>query len=131
MGAIAGRPRVIAEHARRMLGESGKRLKGSKALVLGVSYKPALGDVRESPALEIMQMLAEDGLTVCYSDPYVEAINLQACGSLFHLPDPAAHDWDLVIVHTAHPNVDYSWLEGHPAVLDTTYRLQVSGVHVP
>lgn len=131
MGAIAGRPRVIAEHARRILGESGKKLKGSKALVLGVSYKPALGDVRESPALEIMQMLAEDGLTVCYSDPYVEAINLPASGSLFHLPDPAAQDWDLVIVHTAHPNVDYSWLEGHPAVLDTTYRLQVSGVHVP
>lgn len=129
MNAIAARPRVVVTHAQRILGDHGKPCRGAKLLVLGVSYKPGLGDVRESPALAIIDMLASDGAVVSYSDPYVEVIHPSAGETLFHLPTPATEDWDLVIVHTAHPALDYSWLADQ-TVLDATYRLQVPGAQV-
>jgi hypothetical protein len=42
---------------------------------------------------------------------------------LSHLPYPGDQHWDLVVVHTVHPDENYDWLAGQPAVLDTTYRL--------
>jgi UDP-N-acetyl-D-glucosamine dehydrogenase len=131
MNAIAARPRAVVAHAWRVLMNHGIPLRGARILVLGVSYKPGIGDVRESPALEIIEMLAVDGVDVSYSDPYVEVIHTPTAGQLFHTPTPVNEQWDLVIVHTAHPDVDHTWLASQPVVLDTTYRLQVPGVHVP
>jgi UDP-N-acetyl-D-glucosamine dehydrogenase len=131
MKAIAARPRGVVAQAWRALINSGIPLRGAKILVLGVSYKPGIGDVRESPALEIIEMLAADGVDVSYSDPYVDVIHTPTAGQLFHLPTPFESQWDLVILHTAHPDVDYTWLASQPIVLDTTYRLQVPGTHVP
>jgi UDP-N-acetyl-D-glucosamine dehydrogenase len=130
MNAIAARPRAVVAHAQRILGDHGQPCRGAKLLVLGVSYKPGLGDVRESPALAIIEMLAADGADISYSDPYVDVIHTSAGGPMFHLPAPANEKWDLVIVHTAHPTVDYRWLASQQAVLDATYRLQLPGVHV-
>jgi nucleotide sugar dehydrogenase len=131
MNAIAARPRVVVDQVRRILGEQGKPCRGAKLLVLGVSYKPGIGDVRESPALEIIEMLTRDGANVAYSDPYVDMIHTSAGQPLFHLPEPAKEQWDLVIVHTAHPTVDYGWLTVESTVLDATYRLQLPGAQVP
>jgi UDP-N-acetyl-D-glucosamine dehydrogenase len=51
-------------------------------------------------------------------------VETPAAGQLFHLPDPAAEPWDLVVVHTVHPAQDHRWLSSQPAVLDTTYRVK-------
>ena len=131
MNAIAARPREVVAHARRILADCGKPLRGARLVMLGVSYKAGLGDIRESPALAIIEMLADEGAHVSYSDPYVEMIHTPAAGQLFHLPEPGGERWDLVVVHTAHPNVDHGWLASQPAVLDTTYRLELPRGHVP
>jgi len=98
---------------------------------MGVTYKPGVADVRESPALAIIDMLAAEGAHVSYTDPHVEMLHTPAADPLFHLPQPAEEQWDLVVVHTIHPGQDYGWLSGQPAVLDTTYRLaEVAGRHI-
>jgi UDP-N-acetyl-D-glucosamine dehydrogenase len=131
MIAIAARPREVVAHARRILADCGRPLRGARLLVLGVSYKANIGDTRESPALAIIEMLAVEGAKVSYSDPYVEMIQTPAAGQLFHLEDPVGEQWDLVVIHTFHANVDHTWLASQPAVLDTTYRLGLPTAHVP
>jgi len=123
MTAIAARPREVVAHARRILGEHGKPVSGARILVVGVSYKPGVGDVRESPAVPIIDMLASEGAHVGYTDSHIETIQTPIAGSLSHLPYPGDQHWDLVVVHTVHPDENYDWLAGQPAVLDTTYRL--------
>ena len=64
-------PRFCVERIERALNEAGKPVKGSKILVLGVSYKAGVGDIRESPALKIVRLLRELGGEVSYHDPHV------------------------------------------------------------
>jgi UDP-N-acetyl-D-glucosamine dehydrogenase len=122
MTAIAARPRDVVTRARAVLADSGRALRGAKVLVLGVTYKPGVADVRESPALAIIDMLAAGGAEVAYSDPYVDTIETQATG-LRNVPTPEDEQWDVVVVHTLHPTQDHSWLAGQATVLDTTYRV--------
>jgi len=118
MTAIAGRPRQVVARAREVLGDRGRPIGGARVLVLGVAYKPGVADMRESPALEIMSLLADAGATVAFTDPYVGSVaGFTAC------PDPTAHAWDLILVHTMHPGTDTTWLGEQTAVLDATYRL--------
>lgn len=66
-------PRFWTQRVQDALNEDGKALKGSAVLVLGVAYKPDVSDLRESPALDIIGLLAEKGATVHYHDPHVPA----------------------------------------------------------
>jgi UDP-N-acetyl-D-glucosamine dehydrogenase len=126
MAAITARPRDVVEKARRVLGDSGHSLRGARILMVGVTYKPGVADVRESPALAIIDMLAAEGAHVAYTDPQVDMMQTQGAGRLSHVSHPAAEQWDLVVVHTVHPGQDYGWLSSQAAVLDTTYRLAAS-----
>ncbi|MFF4845545.1 nucleotide sugar dehydrogenase [Streptomyces collinus] len=122
MTAIAGRPRRVVQRARDILAESGRSVSGARVLVVGVAYKPGVADLRESPALEIMEELAADGAKVDFHDPLVGSLRLGAAVRE-SVAEPAAGDWDLVLVHTVHPGVDLGWLAVQPLVLDATYRL--------
>ncbi|WP_285471379.1 nucleotide sugar dehydrogenase [Actinoplanes sp. NBRC 101535] len=122
MSLIAGRPRQVVERAREVLAERGQPMKGSRVLVVGVTYKPDVADVRESPALEIIEELLASGVQVAYQDELVDELTVHG-RRMRTETDPAATTWDLVLVHTAHPDADLTWLAGQPAVLDTTYRL--------
>lgn len=122
MNAIASRPREVVAQAWRALAERGHSPRGARVLVVGVSYKPGLSDIRESPALTIMEMLIADGAEVSYTDPYVEEV-MVAGGRLRHDAAPEQSEWDLVIVHTLHPGLSHEWLTKQAVVLDTTYRL--------
>ena len=64
-------PYFCVEQAERALNEQGKAVSGSKIAVLGVAYKPGVGDIRESPALKIIDRLQALGAEVAYHDPYV------------------------------------------------------------
>ena len=123
MTAISERPRVIVSRARDVLADSGRCLRNARVLVVGVTYKPGVCDVRESPALAIIEMIAAEGAHVSYTDPYVDAVEIDGVGVLTHQPLAAEERWDLVIVHTNHPDVDHSWLADQQTVLDTTYRI--------
>ena len=82
-------------------------------LVVGVAYKPDVEDVRESPALEIIEELLEAGAHVAYHDPLVPELALPGLGRAPRTSaDPAAFGADLVVVHTAHTGLDLGWLPG-------------------
>jgi UDP-N-acetyl-D-glucosamine dehydrogenase len=80
-----------------------KSLKGSRVLILGVSYKSDIGDVRESPALKIIRLLENAGAVVSYHDPHVP--QLPELGHASTDLDPAAYD--CVVIVTAHSSIDY------------------------
>jgi len=91
--------------AQRVLNDAGLSVKGARIALLGVSYKPGVGDTRESPALKIVSLLSELGANVSYHDPHVPALSDYG---LVSVPlDEAVADSDLVVVVTAHPDVDY------------------------
>jgi UDP-N-acetyl-D-glucosamine dehydrogenase len=98
-------PYHCVSRAASALNDAGRAVKGSRIGVLGVSYKPGIGDTRESPALKIIELLREMGAEVSYHDPHVAALPELSLGS-GELEELLA-DSDLVIVVTAHPEVDY------------------------
>jgi UDP-N-acetyl-D-glucosamine dehydrogenase len=122
MTAIAARPREIVARAREMMAETGQPTAGARVLVLGVTYKPDVADVRESPALEIIDELAAAGAQVSFSDPWVESVDTRHTGRLVAQERPEKDTWDLILVHTRHVGVDHSWVAQHHTVLDTTRR---------
>jgi UDP-N-acetyl-D-glucosamine dehydrogenase len=87
------------------LNQAGLPVKGSRVAVLGVSYKPGVADVRESPALKIISLLRELGAEIRYHDAHVPALPDYGLASL---PlEQALSDADLALIVTAHPGVDY------------------------
>jgi UDP-N-acetyl-D-glucosamine dehydrogenase len=98
-------PYFCLEKAERALNDAGKAVRGSRVLVLGVSYKAGVGDIRESPALKIIRLLNDRGADVSYHDPHVP--ELPELG-LTSSPLPAAADGvDLALIVTAHPSIDH------------------------
>ena len=98
-------PYFCLERAERALNDAGKPVKGSKILLLGVAYKAGVSDMRESPALKILRLLAERGGDVRYHDPYVP--ELPPFGLKSVELGPAVAEADLVVIVTAHPDVDH------------------------
>jgi UDP-N-acetyl-D-glucosamine dehydrogenase len=97
-------PYYCLERIERALNDVEKPVKGSRIAVLGVSYKGGVGDTRESPALRIMELLAQRGAILSYHDPFVSALpELGLQSSPLH--DMAAAD--AVVLVTAHPQVDH------------------------
>jgi UDP-N-acetyl-D-glucosamine dehydrogenase len=98
-------PYFCLEKAERALNDAGKPVRGSRVLVLGVSYKAGVGDIRESPALKIIRLLQGRGADVSYHDPHVPEV---AEIGLRSAPLPAAVDGvDLALIVTAHPSIDH------------------------
>ena len=89
----------------RLLNEAGKPVNGSKVAVLGVSYKPGVGDIRESPALKILALLAALGADLAYHDPFVES--LPDHGLCSEPLEDVLADADVALIVTAHPGIDH------------------------
>jgi UDP-N-acetyl-D-glucosamine dehydrogenase len=78
-------------------------------LVLGVSYKPDVGDVRESPALKLIELLGGLGAEISYHDPYVPDLRDQGLDlRSVDLDDGTVAAADIVCVVTAHSGIDYA-----------------------
>jgi UDP-N-acetyl-D-glucosamine dehydrogenase len=91
--------------AQRALNDRGMSVKGARVAVVGVSYKPGVADVRESPALKIISLLSELGAEVSYHDPHVPSLVDYGLASM---PlEEAVANADLVLIVTAHPGVDH------------------------
>jgi UDP-N-acetyl-D-glucosamine dehydrogenase len=104
-----GMPRYIVTRIQDSLNRYKKPLNGSKVLVLGVAYKPNINDMRESPALDIIHLLRENGALVTYYDPFVpeldfENIQLSSEKDL----QASVENADLVAIITNHAKVDYN-----------------------
>jgi UDP-N-acetyl-D-glucosamine dehydrogenase len=98
-------PYHCVERIELALNEVAKPVKDSKIAILGVAYKGGIGDIRESPALRIIDVLAKRGANVVYHDEFVP--NLVKQGLSNTNLDDALADADAVVLVTAHPGVDH------------------------
>ena len=126
-----GMPRYVVGLAADALNDRGRPLKGSRILALGVAYKAAVGDVRDSPAVEIIDQLAARGALVDYVDPHVPEVRVgerHLVGLKWDAADLARYD--LVVVLTAHPAFDpHRLVREAPLVLDTRNLTGPLGPH--
>jgi UDP-N-acetyl-D-glucosamine dehydrogenase len=131
---LAGRinqqmPYHCVAKAQRALNDVGLSVKGARIAVIGVSYKPGVGDIRESPALKIISLLRELGGEVGYHDPHVPELSEH---DLRSIPlDEALERSDLVVIVTAHPEVDHDLIAQRARrVLDLRGVTRTSGSRV-
>jgi UDP-N-acetyl-D-glucosamine dehydrogenase len=104
-------PEYVLERIGRLLNRKAKAVRGSKVVVLGVAYKRDISDVRESPALDCIRLLSENGAKVFYNDPFVPVIEM--AGSRWksqRLTNKLVASADLVVILTDHTEYDYQWL---------------------
>ena len=108
------------------LNEKGKTLKGSKILAIGVAYKRDTNDVRESPALLVLEALHSKGASIYFSDPYVSSVHIreQMIKSI-DLTDEALRSMDCAVILTDHSTVDYALVaKSSPLIVDTRNALK-------
>jgi UDP-N-acetyl-D-glucosamine dehydrogenase len=110
-------PHFCVSRIARALNDASKPVKGSRVLLLGVSYKAGVGDLRESPALRIARLLRELGAEVSYHDPHVAQVSELGMSSV---PlDEGLASADCACIVTAHPEVDYAQVVAEaPLVVD-------------
>ena len=97
-------PYFCVEKIARALNEQAKPIKGSRIAIVGVSYKPGVGDLREAPALRIMRLLREQGGQVAYHDDFVP--ELSDLGLSSEPLEAALEGADCAVIVTAHPGLD-------------------------
>ena len=119
-----GMPHYVVERVADALNERRKSLKGSRVLVLGLAYKPDIDDVRESPSLELIELLRHKGAKVDYNDPYIPQTHKQREYDLRmtskKLTAKMLGGYDCVLISTNHSDYDYSWIvKNAKLVVDT------------
>lgn len=98
-------PEFCVSRIARVLNENRLPVNGTRVLILGVSYKAGIGDIRESPALKIIQLLTEAGADLKYFDPHVP--ELPDSGAVCEADLDVALEWaQISVISTAHPEVD-------------------------
>jgi UDP-N-acetyl-D-glucosamine dehydrogenase len=103
------------------LNGAAKPVNGSKILILGVAYKANVGDVRESPALDVIHLLESRGSTVCYHDPFVSDLDVsQVPAKRVELTAEVVREADCVIVITDHDGYDWSWISKNAQLIVDT-----------
>ncbi|QIZ38962.1 nucleotide sugar dehydrogenase [Saccharopolyspora sp. ASAGF58] len=122
MRSIDQRPGQVVQRVVEMLADAGIDHSGARVVVAGVSYKAGVRDLRESPALPILAGLRRIGIDVHYFDPLLSEITLADGTRMVSEPAPRGRDWDVTVLHTLHPGVDYGWARNCPRVLDATYQ---------
>jgi UDP-N-acetyl-D-glucosamine dehydrogenase len=111
-------PGWVARRIGEALNEHAKPLKGARVLVLGVAYKPDVGDVRESPSLRVMATLARRGARLAFHDPFVAEVTVDGRRlARSELTAKAVARADLVALLTPHSGYDLEWLAATAALL--------------
>jgi UDP-N-acetyl-D-glucosamine dehydrogenase len=123
-GYINGQmPMFVVDKVQKALNDKGKPVKGTRIHILGVAYKKDIDDVRESPALDIIQLLERLGARLSYSDPHVPHLqfdSLELCSD-----DAAMVKADCVVIVTDHSGFDYKTLvERAPLIVDSRNALK-------
>jgi UDP-N-acetyl-D-glucosamine dehydrogenase len=118
-------PQYVVQRVGDGLNSVRKPINGSRIHLFGVAYKKNVGDVRESPALDIIELLARQGAIVSYTDPYVAGVE-HGNERLTHVPFDTAvtMDCDCAVVATDHDVFDYRRIADMPLVVDTRNALQ-------
>lgn len=127
-------PQHVVGKVADALNEESKALRRSSVLVLGVAYKPDVSDTRESPALELIRLLADKGAAVSYHDPYVPAIrheglDMRSVGTEGRPTlDEALRGSDCAVIVTDHSSYDWQAIaSAGRAFVDTRNALRRAG----
>jgi UDP-N-acetyl-D-glucosamine dehydrogenase len=117
-------PEWVVGKVSEALNDRQKALHGANVLVLGVAYKKNVDDMRESPSVEIMEILRKKGAKIAYSDPHVPVFPKQRVHrfemeSIALTPESVA-SFDCVIVATNHSAFDYELIKRHAALIVDT-----------
>ena len=106
-------PEYCVDRTAKVLNRAKKALNGSKVLVLGVAYKADIDDYRESPAIDVIEILQREGANVDFFDPYIP--KFRAHGKEYvgiaDISPEVISSYDIVFVAAAHTNVDYDMIE--------------------
>lgn len=117
-------PHWVMDKIAAALNERERSIKGSRVLVLGIAYKKNVDDMRESPAVELMELLREKGAVLSYCDPWVPVFppmrehhfDLASVA----LTEDVLRQQDLVLLATNHDLFDYAFIQRHaPLIVDT------------
>lgn len=114
-------PEYVITRSMQILNEDGKALRGAKVVVLGVAYKKDIDDVRESPVLDIIELLDQQGADYTVVDPFVK--NFKSCGCTVETVDLSKellNEADLVLLTTDHTNFDYEMIAKESKVIFDT-----------
>jgi UDP-N-acetyl-D-glucosamine dehydrogenase len=113
-------PGFVAQRVAQALNERGKPVRGSRILGIGVTYKPDVNDVRESPAVAVLERLATSGARVAYHDPFVPSLELAGRRARSRpLSERVLGEQDCAVVLTAHAEIDFDEVVRHaPLVFD-------------
>lgn len=107
-------PQYVITKTIEALNERRKSLKGSKVLVLGLAYKKDIDDLRESPSIELIELLQQRGAKVDYNDPYIPKTHKQRQHDLRmtskKLSARMLAGYDVVLISTDHSDYDYDWI---------------------
>ena len=117
-------PHYVITKIMEALNERRKSLKGSKVLVLGLAYKKDIDDLRESPSVELIELLRKKGANVDYNDPYIPKTHKQRQHDLRmtskKLSKKMLAGYDVVLISTDHSDYDYDWIvQNSKLVADT------------
>jgi UDP-N-acetyl-D-glucosamine dehydrogenase len=120
-----GMPEYVVERTAQALNSVRKALNGSHVHVFGVAYKRDVNDMRESPALDIMELLTRRGATVSYTDPYVPVLEHGTLNLASVPAGDAANGADCALVITDHKVFDYEQIaRSFPLIVDTRNALR-------
>ena len=105
-------PAYVVEKVARGLNQDRKAVNGSRVLVMGIAYKRDIDDVRESPALDVIRLLEEQGAEVVFHDPYIRTFREDGHvrNGIEKLTKEEVQKADAIVIVTDHRNVDYQFL---------------------
>lgn len=129
----AGMPRYVVERVAEALNSRSRAVRGSRVHLFGMAYKPNVSDVRESPAIDVAELLLRRGAVVTYSDPFVPAVREGAVELEAVAAERALGEGiDCAVITTDHRGVDYREVARRsPVVVDTRNALAgMDGKHV-
>ena len=113
-------PEFVVENAMKLLNSEKKAMNGSKVLLLGVAYKNDIDDIRESPALKVIEYLEKNGANVSYNDPFVKVFMHNGKRYSSVLLDEAIKENDIVIIITGHSCYDYEKIVKEASIIYDT-----------
>lgn len=114
-------PEFVVERSMKILNRLGKCLKNSKILLLGVAYKQDVDDIRESPALKVIECLEKFEAKVFYNDPFIPSFNIG--NKLYQstkITSENLKEMDLVIITTMHTCYDYNFIQENSSYIFDT-----------
>jgi UDP-N-acetyl-D-glucosamine dehydrogenase len=115
-------PEYVVQKISSALNSRKKSINGAKVLVLGVSYKKDISDLRESPALDVIRLLQDEGAKVSFCDPLVSSIKMDKGPDLKAVPlnEKTLNTCDCAAIITDHSSFNYQWIvDNSPVVVDT------------